>query len=371
MTMKHEVLTENATNWTSDTMWNWVQNTIQYLDNSKDMFTRTRQITNGSKTDPPIKVKFERNSVVHKNKWSLEAQQEDELAHIEFKPDEVTISVISNIDNVYLPRIIAVAAIIKTLQNNNHGYITDKRVAVSLGDSDEQNHALSFSSKHNNASLLPDPYFIISNSYSEEITEIHNLEIDWAKRKDVAYWRGAASGLGKYTNHLESQRIKLATLSLENRRSFDVKLTNIKDCDIPVSKFLTKMKLVTENEPQLNILKYKYQIDVDGWSNAWKGFFLKLASGSPVLKIESDIGYRQWYYYRLLPWINYVPVMADLSDLNKNLTILKKNPRLARSIGQMGRQLSIDLSYKSQLLEGSAVMLKFISQNTNTNLFKP
>jgi len=105
-------------------------------------------------------------------------------------------------------------------------------------------------------------------------------------------------------------------------------------------------------------LNYKYQIDIDGFSSSWVGFFLKLLSGSPVLKVKSEFGYRQWYYRRLIPWVNYVPVATDLSDLVANVTILRSNAVLAESIGKMGRELALELTYEKQLEMGSAVILK-------------
>ena len=55
--------------------------------------------------------------------------------------------------------------------------------------------------------------------------------------------------------------------------------------------------------------------DVDGNSNAWSSFFWKLRSGSVTLKVESP--FEQWYYGRLKPWVHYVPVAANLSDVDR------------------------------------------------------
>src|SRR3546814_12237039 len=49
-------------------------------------------------------------------------------------------------------------------------------------------------------------------------------------------------------------------------------------------------------EPQDRILDFKYQIDVDGNTNSWPGLFLKLITGAPVLKVESEVGFKKWYY---------------------------------------------------------------------------
>src|SRR3546814_15147305 len=72
-------------------------------------------------------------------------------------------------------------------------------------------------------------------------------------------------------------------------------------------------------EPQDRILDFKYQIDVDGNTNSWPGLFLKLLTGAPVLKVESEVGFQQWYYGALEPWQNFVPIKSDASDLLEKL----------------------------------------------------
>jgi hypothetical protein len=90
-------------------------------------------------------------------------------------------------------------------------------------------------------------------------------------------------------------------------------------------------------------LRYRYQIDIDGNSNAWEGLFMRLLTGSPVLKVASGPGYEQWYYDRLIPWTNFVPVAADMSDLAEKVSWLRANDDIARRIGEAGRSLAWSL----------------------------
>jgi hypothetical protein len=59
------------------------------------------------------------------------------------------------------------------------------------------------------------------------------------------------------------------------------------------------------------------QVDVDGHTNSFPGFFHKLYSGRPLLKIRSSLGYRQWYYDRLTPDYHYFDVKSDLSNFRE------------------------------------------------------
>ncbi|KAK1231220.1 hypothetical protein PQX77_005665 [Marasmius sp. AFHP31] len=55
----------------------------------------------------------------------------------------------------------------------------------------------------------------------------------------------------------------------------------------------------------------KYLLDLDG--NAWSSRFKRLiSSGSVVFK---STVYREWWSDRMQPWVHYVPVQVDLSDL--------------------------------------------------------
>ena len=58
--------------------------------------------------------------------------------------------------------------------------------------------------------------------------------------------------------------------------------------------------------------QYKYQLNIDGTVAAYRLPYL-LAGGSLVLKQDSD--YYEHFYHRLEPWVHYVPLQRDLSDV--------------------------------------------------------
>ncbi|KAJ2932199.1 hypothetical protein H1R20_g4882, partial [Candolleomyces eurysporus] len=65
--------------------------------------------------------------------------------------------------------------------------------------------------------------------------------------------------------------------------------------------------------------KYKYVIDVDG--NGWSGRFKKLMTTNSLI-FKSTI-YPEWYHDRVEPWVHYVPVQMDLSDLHDALVFFR------------------------------------------------
>jgi hypothetical protein len=80
------------------------------------------------------------------------------------------------------------------------------------------------------------------------------------------------------------------------------------------------------------MLRYRFQIDLDGVCNAWKSYYLKLASQCCILKVDSP--YMQWYYDRLTPWKHFIPVKADLSDLVEKIDWGVANDDKSRKIGE-------------------------------------
>jgi hypothetical protein len=72
-------------------------------------------------------------------------------------------------------------------------------------------------------------------------------------------------------------------------------------------------------------------------------------TGSAVLKVASRRGFRQWYYDRLVPWHNFVPVATDLSDLVDRHRWLMENDEAARNIGVAGRALALSMAPSSEL----------------------
>jgi hypothetical protein len=96
--------------------------------------------------------------------------------------------------------------------------------------------------------------------------------------------------------------------------------------------------------------EWRYQIDIDGYSNSWSGLFRKLCTGSPVLKVASERHFKQWYYDRLIPWSNFVPVASDLSDLVENVRWLQRHDDRAENIGKAGQALAFDMTYEAELV---------------------
>ncbi|WVW82295.1 hypothetical protein I302_104301 [Kwoniella bestiolae CBS 10118] len=82
--------------------------------------------------------------------------------------------------------------------------------------------------------------------------------------------------------------------------------------------------------------QYKYLLDIDG--NGWSARFKRLMStNSAVLK--STI-FPEWYTDRIQPWVHYIPIKADLTDLYDVLSFFRGHDELAKEIAVEGKRWS-------------------------------
>ena len=72
------------------------------------------------------------------------------------------------------------------------------------------------------------------------------------------------------------------------------------------------------------MVQYKYILDMDGNACTWDATAWKLNSGSILMKVES--AWRQWFYDDYRPWVHYVPIADDFSDLQDKYYWCESHP---------------------------------------------
>jgi hypothetical protein len=113
--------------------------------------------------------------------------------------------------------------------------------------------------------------------------------------------------------------------------------------------------------PKSEFLKYKYLLDVDGMVNAWSALFWKLSSKSVVLKVDSH--WEEWYYDQLVPWIHYIPVKGDSSDLYEKYLWAEANEEKVLEIIRNANELVYKQRYEYTLLS-EKIFNNFKESNT-------
>lgn len=215
------------------------------------------------------------------------------------------------------------------------------RVSFNLGD-EAHRPGLSFCDRRDDAVLVPDCMFMATGAYAALARHFAAQALPWTRRRPVLFWRGATSGTADGVDFLP--RVQLCRLARRLGDQADVGLSAVTDAFRAAEPTLRAEELVRPFVPAEATADVQLHVDIDGNSNSWPGLFTKLLSGSPVLKVASPQGFRQWYYPRLVPGVNFVPVRADLADLLDVARDLLADPDRAQAIGKAGRRLALDLS---------------------------
>lgn len=106
------------------------------------------------------------------------------------------------------------------------------------------------------------------------------------------------------------------------------------------------------------MVEYKYILDMDGNACTWDATAWKLNSGSVIFKVES--GWRQWFYDSFHPWIHYVPIADDFSDLQEKYHWCETHPEECERMVSNAKDLFQEVYRFSTVVEYSRNMLSRI-----------
>ncbi|EJT98365.1 hypothetical protein DACRYDRAFT_90924 [Dacryopinax primogenitus] len=106
---------------------------------------------------------------------------------------------------------------------------------------------------------------------------------------------------------------------------------------------------------QTELNEYKYILDVDG--NGWSARFKRLLTTRSML-LKATI-FPEWYMDKIQPWVHYVPLKMDFSDLYDVLTFFRgdvakggegAHDHLAQKIAEAGRNWSLTMFRKEDMV---------------------
>lgn len=249
-------------------------------------------------------------------------------------------------------------AIYRSIKSRSAAYIYYAAIAGEAAhhlicDISDGNHAgladVRFSSVFANSGLLPDPYFFETNGYQKQRDLYASQSVPWSERSDDIIWRGNVTGIGLricddtlISNGAVNQRIRMAIACKDTDVDF-----RFVGADEEVN-VLKQMGLMGSRIEAASWLNRKFAIDIDGASNAWDNLYHRLLFGCCVLKVESQAGFQQWYYHKLKPYEHYVPIKADLSDLQSQLDWVRSHPAEAERIAKQGCAFAHSMTFESE-----------------------
>jgi hypothetical protein len=107
-------------------------------------------------------------------------------------------------------------------------------------------------------------------------------------------------------------------------------------------------------------MKYKYQIVLDGIQCTNPGYAWRLLSDCCVLKVDSIVF--QWFYHDLKPWVHYIPIKQDLSDLVEKILWLQQHDDEAYAIAVNGQKFALEYLKVDDFFEYAKMVLEIYSE---------
>ena len=234
---------------------------------------------------------------------------------------------------------------------------------------------LEWCSPHNARSLpFPSPYeadCVYKHRYALTLAHHRRLNpnrpLAWSLRRPLAVWRGTCTGLASlYTSADRAMasvpRVRIALLSKQHPSHLDAAIFPCGRC----SRLAKARPLLFGNASQAltdaGYQQFKYVVDLDG--DGCSGRLSKLlGSGSLVLKPwEAGVPFFQ---SALIPWVHYVPVKTDLSDLIERIEWLQQNDDKAKAMADAASAFALKYltsqsvdAYTEALLRGVAKLQK-------------
>ena len=221
-----------------------------------------------------------------------------------------------------------------------------------------------------NLTLIPDLYSLDAAAKLKNKLQSKSFEQFkkiWLSKENKMYWRGSTTGC-RYENLKELRSLKRIQICKKfiQTEDIDIKISRIIQNGInksKIKKYLIKEKIYAKEVSENKFRNYKYYPDIPGNSLAW-GTITKYLAGSLIFKAEYK---EQLYYYKLLkPWIHYIPVNKDFSDLEEKLLWSKTNITKSLEIAYSGYIIILEYlkNIDTHFINTSLI---YIKNNNNNN----
>lgn len=185
--------------------------------------------------------------------------------------------------------------------------------------------------------MVPTPD-VIKFIHDMEPYKNKNYNHDWDSKIPKAIFRGSVTTCVGNDN----PRILSHLLSLEYPDYLDSRLVGFMDYPLLLNNDDKTSNFISiENLPELgdkskfmsmkDQLNYKYILHIDGFVSAWRLIYF-LFSKSVILKVDSE--WKEYFYDLLQPWVHYIPIKKDLSDLVQIIDWCRNNDNICKQIAE-------------------------------------
>jgi hypothetical protein len=201
--------------------------------------------------------------------------------------------------------------------------------------------------------LMPD-WYACEDFYPNKTQILKgNQKYKWESKIPRVFFRGANSGLLDGVDWRNLPRVKLVDLSLKRPDLVDARFPYLlhRGDDSDMQNIMAKEGMMGDYVPIKDSLKYRYLIDIDGFTANTPRVALFLHSNSVLFKqLSNDM---LWYFGALKPYVHLIPVEKDLSDLIDKIEWARTHDDECKKISNNANDLA------SQALTQGAVYFYF------------
>jgi hypothetical protein len=251
----------------------------------------------------------------------------------------------------------------ETSKHKNHIFDRSWILDLEAGDLPGRSQCVAFERAVGDLSvgLIPDLYYFSSRGFRSGW--IDGVVPPWTSKRTMFTWRGITSGGHNYTVDSISTlpRFRMCSIGRELGPLANVGISQIvqarsKEDAIEIERYLKSIDLWREYIPQHVMGNSKFLLEIDGYANSW-GFLAKLLMGCCVLKVDSP--YEQWFYGDLKPWVHYIPIAQDLSNLLETMEWCLLNEPACRDIAREGMAFAEERTFDREMKAAAATMASF------------
>ncbi len=191
--------------------------------------------------------------------------------------------------------------------------------------------------------LIPDQFCLSKFWYQDALDVLEtNPLIPWEQKIEKAVWRGSLTDTGEPTDdrfvahYATTPRFLLCQMAANHPESLDAGFIHLDNPDTLTA--IEHLGLKKGPLSKKDHLAYKYLPVLDGRMCTYPGYQWRLLSSSVCLKQESDEV--QWFYRALKPYVHYIPIQNDLSDLLEKIKWAREHDLKAQNISKQAQQFA-------------------------------
>lgn len=173
----------------------------------------------------------------------------------------------------------------------------------------------------------------------------------WQNKIAKIFWRGSTTGIGPENNDLNGcARFRFMNYAV-NAPYVDAGFTRYEQMNSEFQDRFSAIHKIKATVSPIKSLAYKYLLDIDGNTCSFSRMAWILRSNSLLMKHRSNLV--QWYYPRLHPYVHYLPINEDFSNLEEQFLWAEAHPQEAKQIAENGHKLA------QQIFNSNAVLKSF------------